>query len=105
VRSASRALRASDLLDLLVDEWRAPDSALPDTGVGVELERMLAPVFIRGEKYGTRAGTLAMFVSGATVAIYERSFASGGAATGTVGWISERGDCFVETGADDATIE
>ena len=101
VDAAAGRPRASDLLDLLADEWRAPDSALPDTGVGVELERMLAPVFIRGEKYGTRAGTLVSFGSTASVALYERSFAPGGVVGDEVGWISERGERFAETGRYD----
>lgn len=33
------------------------DQALPDTGVGLTLERQLAPPFIVGETYGTRATT------------------------------------------------
>lgn len=42
----------------LADETPAPDARLPDTGVGIELERWLSPAFIRGERYGTRASTL-----------------------------------------------
>jgi uncharacterized protein with NRDE domain len=46
------------LFDAFTDETPAPDAALPDTGVGVELERVLSPVFVRGARYGTRATTL-----------------------------------------------
>lgn len=46
------------LFAALADESPAPDAELPDTGVGLELERRLAPVFVRGERYGTRATTL-----------------------------------------------
>ena len=42
----------------LADRGGAPDEALPDTGVGRELERFLAPPFIAGESYGTRASTI-----------------------------------------------
>lgn len=42
----------------LADETPAPDAALPDTGVGIELERLLSPAFLRGDRYGTRASTL-----------------------------------------------
>lgn len=42
----------------LADETPAPDDRLPETGVGLELERMLSPAFIRSERYGTRASTL-----------------------------------------------
>lgn len=34
---------------------QAADEALPDTGVGLELERQLSAAFIIGERYGTRA--------------------------------------------------
>lgn len=46
------------LWDALADETPAGDAVLPDTGVGLELERMLSPAFIRGPRYGTRASTL-----------------------------------------------
>ncbi len=42
----------------LRDERAFADSALPDTGVGLELERRLSPVFITGQAYGTRASTV-----------------------------------------------
>jgi uncharacterized protein with NRDE domain len=46
------------LFEALADETVPPDAALPDTGVGLELERRLGPVFVRGDRYGTRATTL-----------------------------------------------
>lgn len=46
------------LWDILTDESRPPDALLPDTGIGIEMERFLAPAFIRGETYGTRASTV-----------------------------------------------
>lgn len=42
----------------LADESAPADHELPDTGVGLELERILAPAFIRGPTYGTRASTI-----------------------------------------------
>jgi uncharacterized protein with NRDE domain len=64
------------LLDLLVDESQPTDAALPDTGVGLDLERMLAPVFVRGSAhYGTRAGTLAWVGDDGTASLRERIFA------------------------------
>lgn len=46
------------LWSALADETPAPDDRLPDTGVGIDVERRLSPAFIRGERYGTRASTL-----------------------------------------------
>ena len=47
-----------DLLDLLRDTEQAPDEALPDTGVGLDLERQLSPPFIAMPDYGTRASSV-----------------------------------------------
>ncbi|WP_345317019.1 NRDE family protein [Ferrimonas gelatinilytica] len=51
---------ASDgaLLALLRDPTAAEDAALPDTGVGLALERRLSPIFIHSPDYGTRTTTL-----------------------------------------------
>lgn len=46
------------LFEAFVDESPAADAELPDTGVGLALERHLSPVFVRGRDYGTRATTL-----------------------------------------------
>jgi uncharacterized protein with NRDE domain len=68
---------ASDamLLDLLLDEERPTDDMLPDTGVGIDLERLLAPVFVRGSaQYGTRASTLTYLIGNDAAVLRERSF-------------------------------
>ena len=44
--------------ELLSNDKLAPDAALPDTGVGLEWERVLSPALIVGEKYGTRCSTV-----------------------------------------------
>lgn len=46
------------LLGIMKDQQSADDILLPNTGVGLELERMLAPIFIRGGDYGTRTTTV-----------------------------------------------
>ena len=46
------------LLQLLIDRNTAPDDELPDTGVPIELERSLSPVFISMDGYGTRCSTI-----------------------------------------------
>lgn len=76
------AAQADDaaLLDLLVDENHPDDAALPDTGVGLERERFLSPIFIRGEVYGTRASTLAWRDAGGRTSLVERRFGPGGTA-------------------------
>lgn len=65
-----------DLLAILADEAGVDDARLPNTGVGLERERALAPVFIRTPEYGTRCSTL-VFVSDDTVRIVELTWPDG----------------------------
>jgi uncharacterized protein with NRDE domain len=46
-----------DLLDVLTDRQVAPDADLPQTGVPLEWERWLSPIFIEAPGYGTRSST------------------------------------------------
>lgn len=46
------------LLALLRDEQPAPDAQLPQTGVGLEWERLLSSAFVRAADYGTRCSTI-----------------------------------------------
>lgn len=46
------------LIDSLQDTTPAPDHELPDTGVGLDMERFLSSPFIKGTEYGTRATTI-----------------------------------------------
>ena len=70
------------LWDALADERIAPDAELPDTGVGIELERRLSPAFIRGEAYGTRASTIIAIGHDGRGFIHERRFGPNGVFTG-----------------------
>lgn len=68
------------LLDLLADTHPATDAELPNTGVGTDLERVLAPIFIRGQQYGTRASTLAYARADGSCVLVERGFGPDGVA-------------------------
>ncbi len=46
------------LFDLLRDPSLPEDHLLPDTGMGLEWERILSPIFITSPDYGTRSSTL-----------------------------------------------
>jgi uncharacterized protein with NRDE domain len=59
-----------------------PDSALPDTGVGIDFERLLSPQFIVSPDYGTRACTSLKVDSAGNIAFREALFGPGGVATG-----------------------
>lgn len=49
---------ASTLFELLYDDQIADDTQLPDTGIGLERERMLSSMFIKSPNYGTRCSTV-----------------------------------------------
>ena len=46
------------LLSILSDSEEAPEEELPETGVGKEWEKLLSPLFIQSDKYGTRSSTI-----------------------------------------------
>lgn len=72
------------LFELLADRSDAPDHELPDTGIGLQRERELSPVFISGQRYGTRASTVVLVDGDGGVLFIERSFGPGGQALGEV---------------------
>ncbi|MCV6615568.1 MAG: NRDE family protein [Cellvibrionaceae bacterium] len=49
-----------DLQLILLDDSEHPPEHLPDTGVGAALEKLLSPLYIRSESYGTRSSSLVM---------------------------------------------
>src|SRR5258707_194730 len=49
---------ANKILNALYDGHQAPDYQLPDTGVGLERERMLSSMFIKSPNYGSRCSTV-----------------------------------------------
>lgn len=73
-RGAAHLPPDAALLDLLVDDVQPADEELPSTGVGIDLERLLAPVFIRGTRYGTRSSTLAYARADASSVLVERRY-------------------------------
>jgi uncharacterized protein with NRDE domain len=81
--------RGSDSLDplweALADPGTWPDETLPDTGIGIELERRLSAAFIRGHDYGTRASTLVTIDHDGGVRVIERRFGPDGAFEGETG--------------------
>ncbi len=51
-------LTQSELFEFLYDERRASDDQLPDTGIGLERERVLSSMFIKSPNYGSRCSTV-----------------------------------------------
>jgi uncharacterized protein with NRDE domain len=70
------------LLELLADRTAALEEELPDTGVGPDLERVLSPIFINSENYGTRSSTVVSFDNADRVRFVERSYGPAGRTMG-----------------------
>lgn len=66
-----------EVLNLLDDTSPAKDEELPETGVGLELERMLSSIFIKSEKYGTRCSSVVMVDKENKVKFVEKFFFDG----------------------------
>ena len=65
----------SDDFFRMLGDLTAPDNdSLPDTGVGLERERMLSPMFISSPDYGTRSSTLLFIDRKDRVTFIERTY-------------------------------
>jgi len=53
-----QGLESEAMFDLLGDRELARDEELPDTGIGLERESALSPIFIATPNYGTRCSTV-----------------------------------------------
>ncbi|GAB3411999.1 NRDE family protein [Massilia agilis] len=58
--------------EMLADTTRAPDMRLPETGVPIEMERMLSAVCINSPGYGTRTSTVVRLYADAPPELSER---------------------------------
>ena len=74
-RVADGRVAPGDLMEIMTDRARPPDQELPDTGVGIELERVLGPVFVDKPGYGTRCITTLTLDRDQGVSFVERSTA------------------------------
>jgi uncharacterized protein with NRDE domain len=103
VGCATGVIDEAYLLDLLHDDTQPADALLPDTGVGLELERRLAPIFIHGDTYGTRASTLVVRRADGALILRERRFGPTPEVNGASRWRADAGQAFRSkpTGSDD----
>jgi len=62
-----------DIFALLADRSLPDDRLLPNTGVELETERLLAPLFISGPLYGTRSSSILLIDQEAEVTFIERT--------------------------------
>lgn len=70
------------LFRALRDRVPAPDGSLPDTGIGVALERLVSAPFIVDAQYGTRCATVVLVRRDGVIRVDERRFDPQGETTG-----------------------
>jgi len=63
-----------DAFNILNDTDAAADELLPDTGIGIDLERLLSSVFIKSPVYGTRCSTLILIDREDKVTFIEKTY-------------------------------
>ncbi|MFT4564217.1 MAG: hypothetical protein ACI9BW_003980 [Gammaproteobacteria bacterium] len=74
VESLSKCDLIESLFSSLRNEESAPDRDLPNTGISIEHERVLSPIFISGDTYGTRCSTVILIDNGGFLTFIERRF-------------------------------
>ena len=70
------------LFQTLQDTWRPPDDELPDTGIGLEWERILSPMLIVSDVYGTRSSSVIIWKEDGQIEFSEKSYDEGAAHQG-----------------------
>lgn len=63
-----------EILNFLYDDKKAPEDSLPDTGIGQEREKLLSPIFIKSENYGTRSSTVVLVDNEDVLSFTERVY-------------------------------
>ena len=63
--------------EILADRSQPIDEELPDTGVGLQWERILSPLFISSADYGTRSSSIVLMHYSERLTFMERTFEKG----------------------------
>ncbi|MEM6522232.1 MAG: NRDE family protein [Bacteroidota bacterium] len=67
-------IEAESLFNILYDDTKANQSDLPSTGVSLEQEEMLSPMFIKSSNYGSRCSTVVLLTHANEVYFAERTY-------------------------------
>ncbi len=81
-RPPQHAESVAEMFALLAERIGSADADLPDTGIGLEWERLLAPLFVQAGAYGTRSSTALFMYARGGYDFYERTFDYLGRQTG-----------------------
>ncbi len=63
-----------DIFSMLGDRSFPPEDRLPDTGIGITWEKILSPLFVRSEIYGTRSSSILLVEWNGRITFLERTF-------------------------------
>lgn len=74
ILQSGSAIDVEDIFSLLSDTAAPQDRQLPDTGVGLEWERMLSPIFVASDSYGTRSSSVILCRHTGTLTFWERTW-------------------------------
>ena len=74
---SSKETDCESIFELLSDREMPHDGDLPDTGAGIEWERILSPLFIKSDIYGTRSSSI-ILLRGDNITFLERTYAKDG---------------------------
>ncbi len=77
VQAHPNQIALHSLFEILSDQTIAKDEELPQTGVSLEMERLLSPLFIKMSGYGTRSSTVLLIDKQNNVTFAERTFHNG----------------------------
>lgn len=72
--NGSQKINIDKILEILGDRSQPADAELPHTGVGLEWERILAPMFIISPDYGTRSSSVILIDQSGRITFWERTF-------------------------------
>ena len=76
ILSDQRVPSPAAFFEMLLDRSIPGDDNLPDTGVGLEWERILSPIFIASPNYGTRSSAVLLIDQNDHVTFMERTHTS-----------------------------
>lgn len=77
VQTNQEIVNIDTLFNLVADRSMAEDEELPHTGVGLQMERLLSPIFVKIPNYGTRSSTVVLVDKQNHVTFVERTFQEG----------------------------
>ncbi|MFA5668131.1 MAG: NRDE family protein [Balneolaceae bacterium] len=68
------AIDKNSLFDILMNETKAQETELPETGLTKEMERAISSIFINTKNYGTRCSTLLLIHNSGNIEYVERRY-------------------------------